>query len=254
MNIRISNSESNGFPRSLQSVILLNMFGTIVNAIAIVAGSLLGFFLFRGKLRENTNETIMKGLALTIFLIGLKNAWIGEDMLLMIFSIVIGTFVGETVGLEEKLERLGKYVESKVEGEGIARAFVTASLLFCVGSMAVLGALEGGLKNKHDILLAKSVLDGIISVMFAVTMGIGVIFSAVAVFLYQGAIVLGASFLRDFLTDPVIASLNGVGGLLIVALSLNMLKVSHIRVGNMLPSVLIPIFYEVGTKLFAFIF
>lgn len=219
------------------------MFGTLVNGAAIILGSFLGAFIFKGKLKESANDTIVKGTALAIALIGLKNAWQAENMLLIIFSIVIGALIGEALDIEGRLDKLGKYVESRVQGDNIARGFVTASLLFCVGSMAILGALEGGLQNKHDILLAKSVLDGIISIMFAATMGIGVLLSAIPVVLYQGAIVLSSSLLRDILTDPVIANLNGVGGLLIFALSLNMLKVEYIRVGNMLPAVFIPMIY-----------
>ena len=149
------------------------------------------------------------------------------------------------------MENLGKYIESKFKNDSnISKAFVTSSLLFCVGSMAILGALEGGLKGQHEILYAKAVLDGIISIMFTTTLGIGVIFSAIPVLIYQGAIVFGAGFLKELLTDPVIANLNGIGGLLIIALSLNMLEIKQIRVGNMLPAVFIPIVYQIILKLF----
>lgn len=227
------------------------MLGTLVNSAAIIAGSALGFLLFKGRINERTNESIIKGTALAIFLIGLKNANAGENMLLMIFSIVIGTAIGEWIHIEAKMEQLGKAIESKFEGDNnIAKAFVTSSLLYCVGSMAILGALEGGLKGQHDILFAKSVLDGIISIMFTTTLGIGVIFSSAAVFLYQGAIVLGAGYLKALLTDPVIANMSGVGGLLIIALSFNMLEIKPIRVGNMLPAIFIPVFYELILRLF----
>lgn len=226
------------------------MFGNTVNALAIIAGSLLGAFLFRGKLKPETNESIIKATAMAILLIGLKNAWAGENMLLIIFSLVIGTFLGEVLRIEDRLDGLGRFVESKVKGDNIARGFVTASLLFCVGSMAILGSLEGGLRNRHDILLAKAVLDGVISIMFTTTMGIGVLLSAVPVFIYQGIIVLSAVLVKDLLTDTVIANMSGVGGLLIAALALNMLDVKKIRVGNMLPAVFIPLIYEVVQKLF----
>lgn len=227
------------------------MLGTIVNAISIVVGSLLGWFLFRGRINERTNESIVKGTALAIFLIGLKNANAGEDMMLMIFSIVIGTFIGETIHIEGKMEQLGKAIESKFKGDNdIAKAFVTSSLLFCVGSMAILGALDGGLKGQHDTLFAKSTLDGIISIMFTSTLGIGVVFSAIPVLIYQGLIVLGAGFLKGILTTSVIANMSGVGGLLIIALSFNMLDIKKIRVGNMLPAIFIPIIYDVILKLF----
>lgn len=226
------------------------MLGTIVNAISIIIGSTLGFLVFKERLNDRTNDTIIKGLSLAILLIGLKNALAGEDLMLMIFSILIGIIIGETAGIEEKMEALGKKIESNFKGDNnIAKAFVTSSLLFCTGSMAVLGALEGGLKGEHHILFAKSVLDGIISVMFTSTMGIGVIFSAIPVLIYQGAIAFGSGFLKEILTEPVIANMNGIGGLLIIALSLNMLEVKHIRVGNMLPAVFIPIFYELIQKI-----
>lgn len=227
------------------------MFGTIINGFSIIVGSLLGWLLFKGRINERTNESIVKGTALAIFLIGLKNANLGEDIMLMIFSIVIGTFIGETIDIEGKMESLGKAIESKFKGENnIAKAFVTSSLLYCVGSMAILGALEGGLKGQHDILFAKSTLDGIISIMFTSTLGIGVIFSAIPVIIYQGLIVLGAGFLKGILTTNVIANMSGVGGLLIIALSLNMLEVKQIRVGNMLPAIFIPIIYDVILNLF----
>lgn len=227
------------------------MLGTLVNSLAIIVGSLLGWFLFKGRINDRTNESIVKGTALAIFLIGLKNANAGEDMMLMIFSIVIGTFIGETIHIEAKMEHLGKFIESKFSGDNnIAKAFVTSSLLYCVGSMAILGALEGGLKGQHDILFAKATLDGIISIMFTSTLGIGVIFSAIPVLIYQGLIVIGAGFLKDLLTDPVIANMSGVGGLLIIALSLNMLEVKPIRVGNMLPAIFVPVLYQVILNFF----
>ncbi len=124
------------------------MLGTLVNSASIIVGSALGFFLFKGRINDRTNESIVKGTALAIFLIGLKNANAGENMLLMIFSIVIGTYIGEWIHIEAKMEQLGKFIESKFKGDSnISKAFVTSSLLYCVGSMAILGALEGGLKG-----------------------------------------------------------------------------------------------------------
>jgi uncharacterized protein len=225
------------------------MLGTIVNAISIIIGSTLGFLIFKGRLNEKTNESIVKGSSLAILIIGMKYALAGENMMLMIISIVIGTFIGESIHIEDRMEQLGKAIESKFKGDNnVAKAFVTSSLLYCTGSMAILGALEGGLKGEHHILYAKSVLDGIISIMFTSTMGIGVVFSAVPVLIYQGAIVIGAGLLKSLLTDPVIANMNGIGGLLIIALSLNLLEVKHIRVGNMLPAVFIPVIYEIILK------
>ena len=130
------------------------------------------------------------------------------------------------------------------------RGFVTASLVFCVGSMAIVGALESGLAGNHDTLFAKSLLDGITSVVFASTFGSGVIFSALPVLVYQGAITMGASLLKPFLTPGVIAQMSGVGGLLIAAIGINMLRLAHIRIGNMLPAIFLPLFYFMAVQLF----
>jgi len=222
------------------------MLGTIVNTAAIIVGALIGL-LFKGGIPDSYNRTIMKSIALAVVLIGFLNAIQTENLLLLIFSLAIGSLLGEMMKIETGLENLGRWLESKVSSSdnSISSAFVSTSLLFCVGAMAIVGALESGLTGNHQTLFAKSLLDGISSIVFASSMGIGVIFSAVSVFVYQGLITLAASSLQPFLTDAVITEMSAVGGLLIVALGLNMLELPKIKAGNMLPAIFIPLIYYI---------
>ncbi len=220
------------------------MLGTIVNALAILVGS--GLVLITGlRMPEKYNETVIKSISLAVVLIGIMNALEVNDLMLVIFSLAIGSFIGEFLDIEERLENLGQMVEKRFSnmGDGIAKGFVTASLLYCVGSMAIVGSLESGLTNNHETLFAKSVLDGISSIIFTSSFGIGVLFSAIPVFLYQGLITLTASFMKQFLIDSVVADMTAVGGLLIIAIGLNILEVKKIKVGNMLPAIFIPLAY-----------
>ncbi len=221
------------------------MLGTIVNAAAIIAGSFLGLIL-KGGIREKMTQTIIQGVGLCVIIIGLESAMKGQSFILeIIFFIVIGTFAGESIDIEKRLDNLGKKMEKRFtqEGSAFSKGFVTASLLYCVGAMAVMGALESGLENNHEILFAKSVLDGIISIVLASTLGVGVIFSAISVFVYQGLITLLAGFLTGVLNDTVILQMSATGGLLIMGLGFSMLLSHKIKVGNMLPSVFMPIIY-----------
>lgn len=230
------------------------MLGTIVNAIAIIVGSLIGL-LFKGKIPENYNQTIMKSIALAVVLIGLMNALKTENVLLLIISLVIGSLLGEALKIEARLDSLGQWLENRFSGsnDGFSKAFVTSSLIFCVGSMAIIGALESGLNNNHQTLFAKSVLDGISSIIFSSSLGLGVLFSAVPVFLYQGLITISASLMKPFLIDAVIIEMSAVGGILIVALGLNMLEINKIKAGNMLPAIFIPlIYYMISSSAFSF--
>ena len=221
------------------------MLGTIVNACAIVVGGLVGLLL-KGGLSEKVSQSIMQGVGLCIILIGMSGALEGTPYLMeIIFFIVIGTVIGEIIDIEKRLERLGDYLQSKYSSEGstFSKGFVTTSLLYCVGAMAIMGALESGLNGNHEILFAKSVLDGIISIIFASTLGVGVIFSAVSVFIYEGTITLAAGGLKQLLTDPVVVQMSATGGLLILGLGISMVGNVKLKIGNMLPSILLPIVY-----------
>lgn len=226
------------------------MFGTVVNTLAIIAGSLAGLVL-KGGIPKAYMDTVMQAIGLAVILIGLKGALGGEDLLLVIFSLAIGGVAGEFLRIEERLERLGNWLERKLSrvGGDIAKGFVTASLLFCVGSMAIVGSLESGLAGNHQTLFAKSVLDGVSSIVFASTFGFGVMLSAGAVFLYQGLITVTASFIKPFLIPAVIAQMSTVGGLLIMAIGFNILEFKRIKVGNMLPAIFIPLIYYMGSLL-----
>lgn len=229
------------------------MTGTIVNALAIAAGSIVGF-LFKGKIPAKYNSILMNAMGLAVILIGLKSALNVNSFLLLIFSLAIGSIIGEFFEIENKLEKLGKWLETRFSshGSGIAEGFVTASLVFCVGSMAIVGSLESGLSGNHQTLFAKSVIDGVASVVFASSLGIGVLFSSVSVFIYQGFITGTSSFMKDLLTPEVITDMSAVGGLLITAIGINMIRTAKIRVGNMLPSIFIPLLYFIIKSLLKF--
>lgn len=225
------------------------MLGTIVNTITIVIGGFIGL-LFKGKINERISSTIMSGLALCVLYIGISGSLKLDNPLVMIISIAIGAFIGELLDLDKLLNRLGKFIESKVKkgshnNVSIAEGFVSASLLFCVGAMAVVGALESGLQGNHETLFLKAILDGISAIIFTSSLGIGVIFSSIAVFIYQGTIVCGASILSSLLNATLINNMSAVGSLLIVALALNMLNVTKIKVANLLPSIVIAMFLGV---------
>ena len=167
------------------------------------------------------------------------------DTMCVIISIVVGGLIGAAVNIERQLERLGEAAEKKFahsEG-GFANGFVTASLVYCVGAMAIVGSMDSGLRGDHATLIAKSALDGVSAIFFASALGPGVALSAVAVFVYQGAIALLATWIAPLLTDPIITEMSAVGGLLIIGIGLNMIYDKHISVGNLLPAIFVPMAY-----------
>jgi len=164
--------------------------------------------------------------------------------------MALGTLIGEFLRIEDRLEYLGKWFENRLSGSGngdgkISKAFVTTSLIYCVGSMAIVGSMESGLTGNHQTLFAKSALDGIASVVFASTLGAGVLLSAIPVFIYQGIITVGATFMKQFLTPEVVNQMSVTGGLLIMAIGINLLEIKKIRIGNMLPAIFIPLVYYI---------
>ncbi len=220
------------------------MQGTIVNCLVVIAGSLVGL-LFKNGIPEKYNQTIMQAVSLSVILVGIKTALGSDDLLMIIISLALGSLLGEWMGIEARLERMGKYLERRFSksGNGFSTGFVTASLIFCVGSMAIVGSLESGLAGKHDILYAKSALDGLVALILSSSFGFGVIFSAIPVFIYQGSITLAAGFLKPVLVPVVVSQMSATGGLLIVAIGLNMLREKKLKVGNMLPAIFIPLIY-----------
>ncbi|AVX21892.1 MULTISPECIES: DUF554 domain-containing protein [Carboxydocella] len=213
--------------------------GTIINVLAIIAGTIIGIILGR-SFKKDIADTIQQGLALAVLLIGAQMAAKETDTLIVIFALVIGGWLGSWLEIEEKLLAFGRWVENKMaaQGEGkVAAAFMTASLIYCVGAMAIMGSLEEGLTGKYDTLLAKSLLDGVSAIIFASTMGWGVALSALSVGVYQGAITLLAGWIKGFLSQAVINGMTVTGGLLIVGIAFNILGYKPIRVGNLLPAI-----------------
>ncbi len=211
--------------------------GTLVNVGTVIAGSLAGRYLGH-LLPERMRRTIMAGLGLAVTLIGLSLALQSRRFLVVIGSLILGGLAGEAIGLEARLEWLGRRLQARFADAGnVAEAFVTASLLYCVGAMAIMGSIQDGLGGRPDILYAKAALDGVASLALASTLGIGVLFSAVPLLLYQGGITLAAGSARGFLTDPVVAEMNAVGGLLIFGIALDLLGIRKLPVGNLLPAV-----------------
>lgn len=216
--------------------------GTVVNVASIAAGALVGLLVKRG-LPEKWQQTMMSGIALCIFVIGLQMALGTANIIITIVSLASGAIIGEAIGIEDRLNELGKWVDSKVAGkeEGaakrIAEGFVSATLLFCIGAMAVVGSIQDGLAGDHTTLFAKATLDGIISVVLSANLGIGVMFSAVSVGIYQGAITALAGFLEPFIAGGVLTEITAAGGVMIMAIGTNMLNVTKIRISNMLPGI-----------------
>lgn len=215
------------------------LWGTTVNAAAIVIGSAVGLLL---PLSEGIRRTVLQGLGLAVGAIGLSMALDTGNMLIVIASLTIGAIVGELLKIEERLNRVGvllqRYIPGGTEENRSTQGFLTATLVYCVGAMAVLGAFESGLTQRHDILYAKAMLDGISSVFFTASFGVSTMLSAVPVFLYQGFLAVAAGWIEPFLSDAVVREITAVGGLLIVGIGINILGMAKIAVGNLLPSLL----------------
>ncbi len=215
--------------------------GTMVNCAAIIAGCAVGLILKKG-FPEKWQETIMYGVALCIFLIGVEMAQKSQNMLLVIASVVIGSIIGEMLEIHEKLNAFGAWVEKKLLGEkrqdsgSFGRGFISASLIFCIGAMAIVGSIEDGLTGNHQILFAKAMLDGILSIIFGANMGAGVALSAVPVGLYQGTITLLASWMQNLLTPDIIREVSAAGGILIMAIGVVQAKLLPIHLANQIPA------------------
>lgn len=224
-----------------ENVVLL---GTTVNALTIIAGTLIGKLL--SKIPENMKNTVMKGIGLTVIVLGMQMAIKSNNFLIVILSIVFGAMLGEVIDLDKKLNQLGKWIERKIniKGEGnISQGFVTATLIFVIGAMAIVGALDSGIRGNHDVLFTKAIIDGFTAIILTTTLGIGVIFSSISVFLYQGLIAIFANqihlFVPQELMDSFITEMTSVGGIMILAIGLNLSNISNIRVANLLPGILV---------------
>ena len=223
------------------------MIGTLINCAAIILGSALGLLLRRG-MKDSISKTVMQGIGLSVILIGLSGALKTADITCVIICMVMGSLLGAWIDIEKRLNDLGKAIERKVSPDGaegsIAKGFVTASLVFCVGAMAIVGSMDSGLRGDHSTLIAKSILDGVFAIIYTSSLGWGVGLSALAVLVYQGSIALLAMWIEPLLTTSIITEMSAVGGLLIMGIGLNMVyDKHHIPVGNMLPAIFMPMAY-----------
>ncbi|GAA4724409.1 DUF554 domain-containing protein [Brevibacillus fulvus] len=220
------------------------LLGTIVNAAAIFVGALIGRLL--SGIPAAIRQTVMQGIGLVVIILGLKMSMQTENFILLIVSIVVGSIFGGFLKIEAKLDQFGRWLEKKVGGKkegSIATGFVTATLVYCIGAMAVLGAMDSGLRGNHDILYTKAMMDGFSAIIFSSTLGIGVALSAVPVFLYQGAIALLSTQINQFvsqeLLDQILVEVTAVGGLMIIGIGINIMELRKVNVANMLPGLLI---------------
>jgi uncharacterized membrane protein YqgA involved in biofilm formation len=218
------------------------LLGSIANAAAIIVCGIIGSFLKKG-LPKRYGDLVIAALGFFTVMLGVSFAMKTEHPLVVIFSLVIGAALGEWIDIEKRMDNLGNAVQSKLKGfkGNFSQGFVTSSLLFCVGSMAIMGSLQSGLVNDHQTLYTKAVMDGVISVVFASTLGIGVAASAFPVFIYQGAITLLAAFLQPYLSAAVVLEMTAVGGILLMGVGSNILEIKKVRVGNLIPAIFIPI-------------
>lgn len=217
------------------------MIANVVNAAAVLAGGFIGL-LIGSRLKERFSHLIMQCVAMCVCVIGVRMAVAAENLLVMLLSVVIGGVLGELIGIEKGLERLGERMQRRTKSAGrFGEGFVTATLLFCVGSMAVTGAIAAGIQKDYTLIFFKSIMDGVTALTLAASMGVGVLFSAAAVLLYQGIITLAAAGIAPLLSEATVAGMSAVGGVLVLAIGFNMLGFAKIKTGNLLPAIFIPL-------------
>ncbi|TDL32053.1 DUF554 domain-containing protein [Jeotgalibacillus sp. S-D1] len=220
------------------------LLGTLVNGLLIVIGTFIGKWLHR--IPERMKATVMSAIGLAVVVLGLQMGFQSNNYLIVILSLVIGAVIGEWIGLDDMLNAMGRWIERQVGTNGdtsISQGFVTATLIFVIGAMSVIGSLDSGIRGDHQVLYTKSIIDGFTSIILASTLGIGVLFSAIPVILYQGSIALFATQIDRFvpaaLMDSFIAEMTATGGLMIFAIGLNLVGITKIRVANFLPGILV---------------
>ena len=218
--------------------------GTVFNSLTVLTGSLAGLFI--GKfIPQRIQETIFNCLGLFTMYVGINMTLGTKHSIAVLLSLVTGAVTGDMLGLETKLNSLGDTLKAKLHtsNEKFTQGFVTATLLFCVGSMAIIGAFNDGLRHDPELLMTKGIMDGIVSILFAGSMGIGVIFSIIPMFIYQGALTFIAIWAEPFITSDMYANISGLGGLMIMGIGLNLLKITRLKLGDMLPALVYVIFF-----------
>ncbi len=236
--------------------------GTLINTAAVLVCGTIGLFLKKG-LSQKIADCVIKAMGIAVMFIGISgvlkemlvvgNAGLEtQGTMLLIISLIIGAFLGEALKIEDRLDSIGEKLKTAVkskDGSNFVEGFVNCTLIFCVGAMAIVGSLEDGLTGNFSTLAAKSILDGIMALIMSSTLGVGVLFSALAVLVYQGAITLLAGVISPILSDTLVSNLSLVGSALIFAIGVNLLFGKKIKTGNLLPALLLPIIYELIVKL-----
>jgi uncharacterized protein len=222
------------------------MIATIVNTLAVIVGSLIGLALHRG-IRDEVREAVYVGIGVVSLIIGISMALSTTRILYLALSLVVGGIIGELLGIEAGILRLGEFLRQRFttgkSDSQFAYGFLTASVLFCVGALAIVGSFRAGAEGNYELLLTKSVMDGFMSILLAGAMGIGVAFSAITVLLYQGALTLMAVALRPLVTPLVLSEITGVGGAMVMMIGINLLGIKQIKTGNFFPALLIVVVF-----------
>ncbi len=220
------------------------MLGTIVNAAAIVIGGTLGL-LVKKQMPERIQSIFFQAIGLFTFSIGITMVWDMEHILLVVASLVIGSLIGELLNIESGVERLSEYLKKKfkIGSERFSEGLITSVLLFCVGAMGIMGAIQEGMGVSSDLLMTKSVIDGFSSLLLAAVFGIGVILSAFPLLVFQGGITLLAMWASTFFTEEIIAGMTAVGGIMLIGLGINILDIKKLRIMNMLPSLIMVVLF-----------
>ncbi|QOT00436.1 DUF554 domain-containing protein [Brevibacterium sp. JNUCC-42] len=220
------------------------LLGAIVNGLCIILGTLLGKLF--NKIPEKMKDTVMQGIGLAVIVLGLQMGLKSENFLVVIISLVVGAVFGELWALEDRLNQLGEWLERRIGSKGessVAAGFVTGTLIFVIGAMGIIGALDSGIRGNHGVLYTKGIIDGIISLFLTTTLGIGILFSAIPVILYEGIISLFATqidrFVPEVLMNTFINEMTATGGVMIFAIGLNLTGITKIRVANLLPGILV---------------
>lgn len=214
------------------------MKGTIVNIITVIVGGGIGLFI-GNKLPERLKKIAMEGVGLSSLALGFMLALKTDNIIIMVFSVILGGIFGEILRIENFLEGIGERIKKKLKNEGsFTEGFITASLIFCVGSMTVVGAINEGLTGDATLLYTKSILDGITSIALSSTLGVGVLFSSLFILFYQGGLTMGASLVKNLLTPHTVNMITGVGGVLIIGIGLNILGLKKLKLSNFLPALL----------------
>lgn len=219
--------------------------GTLINVATVIFGSIIGLG-FRSKLPEPIIKSVFQALGLFTLFLGIKMGLEGKDLLIIVFSLVIGTILGQAWNVSKRLERLSDYLKAKfkTKNERFTEGLITAFLLYCVGSMATLGPIEEGLTGYSDLLMTKSIMDGFSSIALSAAMGIGVVFSIFPMLLYQGTLTVLAVYISDYIPQEAIDNMTAIGGVLLLGIGINILEIKKLEVVNMLPALFLVVLFS----------